>query len=129
MLESGLFAMLVADPTVAGSIATRLYPMILPDDVTLPAATYQRISTVTDQTLTSIVSLTTVRMQFDTWASSYTVAKQIADALNSVLEGFYGSLPNGVQIANITLDSQIDLYDSPTTYYRVSSDYLIQFQR
>ena len=129
MIETALFQQLTADQTVASLIGTRLYPVIWPDDPIFGLATYQRISTVTENLLSGPLSIATVRIQYDAWAETYLGAKQIAAALNTVLEGFQGILPDGTHIDNITLDSSFDLFDSPSVRYRVSSDYLVTYTR
>lgn len=128
-LEAGLQQFVLADPTVSSLATGGISPILLPDTPLLPAATYQRISTVTLNTMTSNVALTQVRMQFDTWAKSYADARSLASAIISVLEGYSGTLPNGVYIANVALDSQIDLYESTARLYRNSVDFLIWFSR
>ena len=129
MIETALFQQITADSTVASLIATRLFPLVWPDAPVFPLATYQRISTVTDSLLSGPLSMCTVRMQYDAWAETYLQAKQIADALNAVLEGFQGTLPDGTSVDNIVLDSSFDLYDSPSLRFRVSSDYLVTYTR
>lgn len=130
MIEAGLQQRLAADPTVAGLVSTRIYPVLWPDKPVFPLITYQRISTVTQSVLSGSLSMTTVRMQFDAWSNiSYSDVKAIAAALNASLESFQGILPDGTAVDNIVLDSSTDYYDSPSLSYRVQSDYLVSFYR
>ncbi len=130
MLESGLSQLLISDPTVTSLIDSRIYPVVWPSDVpSFPIVTYQLISTVTSSVLSGPMAFTSCRVQYDVWSKGYSVGKQIAAAVNNVLEGFSGYLPDGTFVLNISLDSSQDLYDSPTSTNRVSSDYLVQFQR
>lgn len=129
MIEAGLQQRLVADGDFAALIANRLYPVIWPDAPTFPLVTYQRVSTVTQNMLSGPLSMATVRMQYDAWGITYSDAKAAAAALTASLEGFQGTLPNGIAVDNIVLDSSFDLYDSPSLRFRVSSDFLVTYTR
>lgn len=124
-MEAGIQQRVVADTTASSVIASRFYPLILPEDPVLPAATYQRISTVRSYTTTGPVTLSQIRLQIDTWAKSYAEAKAAAAGIRASLECFTGALPDGTHVETITLDSSYDLYDDVDRTYRVTSDFLI----
>jgi hypothetical protein len=50
MIEAALRAVLIAHPDVAALAGGRIYPLILPQNPTLPAIAYQRISNLADST-------------------------------------------------------------------------------
>ncbi|SEB40701.1 DUF3168 domain-containing protein [Terriglobus roseus] len=125
MLEEGLFQLLTSDSDVASCISTRYFPLMLPDDAALPAVTYQRVSTVTSPTLNGFTDLVQVRLQIDTWATTYADARRAAQAIQNAIEGFLGTLPDGTAVAAATLLSQMDTYESVARYYRVTTDYRI----
>lgn len=130
MLESGIQKQLVADPAVQGIIGSRCYAVVWPSDAPdFPLCTYQLISTVTSSTFAGTLSLTTCRMQVDCWAKDYATIKSLASAVTNCLQDFQSTLPDGTQVVNITLDSSSDLYDSPSSTFRVQTDFLIQFYR
>lgn len=124
-MEAGIQQHLAADVDVAAIVAKRIYPLLLPDTRHLPAVTYQRVSTTRDYTTTGPVSLTHVRLQIDSWGSTYAEAKTTAEAILRSLEAFTGLLPDGTHVDSIMLDASYDLYDEDARSYRVSSDYLI----
>ena len=86
-LEEGLKSALTADGTVNGLVSGRIYPELMPDDVTYPAISYQRISTVRRQFLTGVDDFTQVRIQVDCWDSSYSGVKTLAAAVKSAIDG------------------------------------------
>ena len=49
-IEAGLYAHLVGSAGVTALVATRVYPLLVPQDATLPAIAYQRISGPRDHT-------------------------------------------------------------------------------
>ena len=130
MLEAGLQQRLVADSKMAQLVEGRIYPLVWPSDTpNFPLVTYQRISTVNSYSLLNPVSIITVRMQFDCWAKTYSTVRVMSAVIAASFVYFSGALPDGTTVLSMTQDSCTDLYDSPTSTYRVTSDYLIQFRR
>lgn len=129
MIESALLQQLTANIDVTALVETRIYPVVWPDTPVFPLVTYQRISTVTQSVFSGPLSMATVRLQIDAWGAGYSDAKAVAEAINKALEGFQGTLPDGTRVDDIILDSQFDLFDSPSLRFRVSSDFLISYFR
>lgn len=81
MIEAALFGHLSTEAGLAALVGTRVYPVQLPQGATLPAVTYQRISTQVVQHRGSVApSFSRPRFQLNCWASSYdgTVALRAA---------------------------------------------------
>ena len=91
-IESGLYAHLTSDPDVSALVGDRIYPLLVPQDATLPAIAYQRISTGRDETHTGPSGLSQARIQLTCIADSYDAAKAVADAVRSSLDGFSGTM-------------------------------------
>ncbi len=127
MIEYGLQQLITASSDFSAIAADRLYPVLLPEESSLPAATYQRISTRALYDLENRVDVTQIRIQFDTWAERYTDAKSLMEAINGVIDNFAGELADGDRVFGIQLYSSNDLYENDARLYRVSNDYLIQF--
>lgn len=127
MIESGLQNLITSSAAFTALAGPRLYPVLLPDDSPLPAATYQRISTKALYTLDDRVNLTQARFQFDTWANTYADAKNLMAAINTTIDNFSGSLSDGTQVFGVQLYSSTDLYEQEARIYRVTADYTIQY--
>lgn len=127
MIEAGLFALLAADTQVQALCGTRIYPLLLPDAPTLPAVTYQTISSVSGYTNDGQTDATKARIQMDVWAQSYMVAKSLAEAIRHVLDAYSGTLPDGTEVGNILRDNSTDLYEEQAFLYRVQTDWLVIF--
>jgi hypothetical protein len=108
-------------------IAQRMYPLLLPDKPTLPAATYQGISRVEEQTNDGPTGFITVRLQIDSWGATHVAATALAVAFEALLNGFSGPLPDGANVQNAWLDNQSDYFEQGTRLYRVQQDWMIQF--
>jgi hypothetical protein len=129
-IEEGLYTKLSTTVGITNLISTRVYPNKLPQTVTLPAMTYQRIDTPRVHSHDSSGSAGTAhpRFQFDCWAETYSGAKAISDALRAALNGYKGTITSGantvvVQGALIQDERYDDFADAGML--RISCDYII----
>ena len=126
-LEEGLYAHLVADSGVAALVSTRVYPLLVPQDATLPAIAYQRISGPRDHSHTGTTGLALARIQLTLIASSYANAKALGTAVRTAMAGLRGSM--GAVVVNACLfdnerDDWATVFEKPV----VRHDYLIWYQ-
>ena len=130
VLEEGIYAFLVADATIGGVVDNRIYPMMMPQGVTLPCLTYQRISTpriVTHDSSGATGDLTNPRFQFDAWGETGKAVKAISDALRAVLHGKTGAM-GGVTIRAALAENEAPEFDPESELYRSRSDYFIRHE-
>jgi len=107
--EQTLYSTLKNDAGVSALVGTRIYPLLLPQNPTYPAITYQRISTRPVMTRTGN-GLDFVRMQIDCYADSYSGVKALAAAVEAALSTDYEL-------------GKTDFYDDTLEIFRVSMDY------
>ncbi len=94
-------AFVLADPSVAALIGTRLQPDMLPAKIAYPAVEIKEIDTQRPAHLRGVASLARMRLQFDVYAapvsgvSSRGLADAVALAIRQRLDGFNGTLPDG----------------------------------
>lgn len=81
MSESDLYSDLVGDAGVGALVGTRVYPNVLPEDVTLPAIAYRTVSAVR-------IGGRCVqrRVQIDMYALTYTEVKAGRDAIKALAD-------------------------------------------
>lgn len=80
---------LVTELELAATTAvSRIYPQPLPQQVTLPAITYLRVSTVRGHTLTGPDLLPAVRFQLDCWAATLAETLALKEEVRTALDGF-----------------------------------------
>lgn len=118
MLENKIYKHLSTVSGVSTYIGTRIYPMILPQNPTTPAITYQRIDTRRFYTLNGDNGSGEIpRMQIDIWSTSYEQGRNIATAIKTAMDS-----------ATVFLTSdynQTDLYEPDVQLYRIQCDYVI----
>jgi hypothetical protein len=126
MLEFGLQHLISNASAFTTLAGTRLFPVLLREAETLPAATYQLITTRPLYTLNKRINFTQSRIQFDTWAGDYVSAKNLMAAINAAVDNFSGDLVDGTHVFGVQLLTSGDLFESDANIYRCTADYMIQ---
>jgi len=127
-VEAELRARLVANGAVNGLVGTRIYPLMAPQNPTKPYVTFQRISGPRLQALGGAAGFGMARIQYDSWADTYTTAQALAAAIRNSFNGFIGKLSDGNSPASlrtvvVRLDNERDLFEEDTELFRVTQDY------
>ena len=123
MMEAGLISLLVANNGVHALVGGRIYPLLLPETPTLPAVTYQVISTVPVYSLDGAAGAQKVRIEFNAWANTYGECKQVSAAIRTTLESYRGALTDSTFVATVAVVNSTDYYDDTARLYRVQTDY------
>ncbi len=119
---------LAADPSVAALVGDRIAPPPVVQASTMPAVTYQRISTVEPVDLDGMPGLCRIRLQVDCWAPTQDAAEELAEAVKAKLRGFSGTV-EGRSIKGVFVDGENDApYEPDVKLHRVSADYLVVFK-
>ena len=105
-VETDLYDALVADSAVGAVIADRIYPVVMPDNVTYPALAYSVIST----TPIGSNGCYRTRIQVDGYATSYATIKSLRDAVLALANGRNDYTP---QINADLWEDDLDLYHQP----------------
>lgn len=127
-LDEGLYTYLSTFAGLTALVSTRVYAYKIPQGATLPAVTFQRISTarsLTHDTSGAGGDLSSPRFQFDAWATTYSSAKAIANQLRAALNGKKGTIATGVSINAALVEDERPSYEPETNIYQISCDYFI----
>lgn len=92
--ETVLCNALVTNPAVAILIGTRAYPVLAPASAVLPFVTWRRAAIDREQTLGLPAGMPRVSVDFSIYAATYQEARNVADSIRSVLDGYGGSSEN-----------------------------------
>lgn len=128
-IEAALFSRVTTYAGFAALCGTRVYPIVLPQNPTLPAVTFQRISAVREQIFGGSAGLAHPRFQFTVWASTYASSRDVAEQLRLALDGYYGLMggAGGVQ-ADATLVGEQEFFDPETGWYQTMMDFEVWHQ-
>lgn len=116
-LDEKLYTLLSGDASVSAVVVARIYPLVLPQDVTLPAITYSRISGGQVNSLGGYSGLEAPRIQVDVWGESYAAARALAALVHTAMDG--------ATTFRALLESDTDFFEDDTKIYRVSSDFIV----
>ena len=124
---------LVHDPEVAAVAGQRVYPVIAPFSAALPFVTWRRSSVGRVQTLSGPSGMAAVVLAVDMFADTYEAARELADRVRRVLDGYGTTVENYVSVRSVTLDTESDGFvqlaggDLPPVY-QVSQTYSVLWQ-
>lgn len=116
------------------SIGERVYPLTLPQGVTLPALTYRLVSDVTapehqlaqGHPLYDGHRYQESRIQFDAYGDTFDDAEALSNELMTAITGYRGPWGN-VQVESVLPDLSLDDYEPETNRWRRISDYFISW--
>lgn len=131
----GLRAFLLANQAIATRVATRVYPLRLPQKATMPAIVLTRIDEIGEAHLRGPNALARARIQLDAWASTFDAAVALGDLCAQRLDGFQGtwsdagSPPSEIRVQAILQDDARDLFEEEILggLCRQSTDYLVLY--
>lgn len=128
-VESEIVARLEVDGAVTALVGSgddaRIYPVLLPQDPTYPAVTYQRVSGARLHNLAGTAGFAMPRLSINCWSRTYGEAKSLAAAIRASLDGFDGTL--ATIRATIKIVNEIDLpeQEPKPDVYRILQDYTV----
>jgi hypothetical protein len=105
--------------TAAGS---RIYPQILPQDVTYPAISYTEVSAIRTHAMGTDSPVVRVRVQVDAWAVTYADSRAVANQVATALSRYRGQV-GSVIVRDVLLDNEDSSYEAESQTRRVSQDY------
>jgi len=123
-VEDAIYSRASGHAGLSALISTRIYPGLAPQDVTLPAVVYQRVSSVPESLLTADTDVIRDRFQFTVLASSYESAVNVGIQIRSALQRWQG-IESSVTIEDSYLLNEIDLYEDETEVFQKVIDFEI----
>lgn len=107
-IEAALFELLTEDAGVAGLVGSRVYPVVLPQNPTLPAVVYQELRTAALSATGGDTGRRESRMQVSYWAESYAGVKAGKAALVALLSGYRGGIFERVGVEAMQDDVDVE---------------------
>lgn len=114
-IEVYAYRTLTADAATARRVNTRIYPVVMPQKVALPAVSYQRVSADPVNTLSGYAGMMNAHIVINSWAQTYDEAKALALEIRTAM--------NGAAAFKSLLVNELDGYDPDVSLYVVSQDY------
>lgn len=108
MIETGIYKLLLADPTVSALVGKRVFYQAMPENTKLPAIVFWIVTSDSEFTLDGPDSLTARRYQFDAYASEAFAARALIEAVRDAIEGIH-TLPDGTVVQSAIHQRDADL--------------------
>lgn len=121
-LAENVHGHLTIHPGLVALIGARCYPLRLPQNPTLPAVTYQRISSVHNPTHDGDTGLRTVRWQVSCWATTYKAAEAVVAQVVDACNGWADARPGEAAF----IENQLDFYLPEVDMYHTPVDVIVQ---
>jgi hypothetical protein len=133
MIEDGIVQLVQADPTVAAQCSFGGFYLSLPKGTPLPSWSYLVVSEVTGYTLRGRTNLTPRRLQIDVYAMDGAEALNLARAIDNVLSGWKGALPDtqATAVQGIFRDMTVgeaDFFDEVSRTYRRMLEFFVHYE-
>lgn len=130
-IEASIYSYLTSQASITNLVSTRVYPVALPENPTLPAIRYTLISSPHEHNLEGL-SLKRARVQFDCWSEDHSETIDIAAALLSLLDTFQGTMGT-VDVVYCTVENEFDFAEPPSGgetnwTYRKTSDFIFRYR-
>lgn len=130
--EAAVYARLTGHAGVSALAATRVYPKRLPQNPTLPALTYQKVSARHVSSMEGSSNLQGALVQVDAYGRTYAEAKALVRQVQLALEGFRGTA-GGVNVQGVLFVTDQDMTDDQDAnlvgeQHRVSMDFRVWHQ-
>ena len=132
MILEAFFSHLSADDGFIALAGNRLYPVVAPQGIDYPMATYTLDGDETDRLAdSSISSLRIALISVDIWGLTVLEAHALADAVEAALlpvHGVMGSLDVPQEVDDIRLARpRLALFESDSKLYRASQQYAVAY--
>ena len=125
-IEQVFYSILAGDGTVAALVSTRIYPLLVPQDVALPAISYQKISGPRDYNHDGAAGFVKGRIQVTAVDDSYDGVKALFAAIRGALSGYTGTV-SGVRIWASFLENEIDSQGREDRFFVTRSDWRVNY--
>jgi hypothetical protein len=114
--ETNINTILTADAEVKRIVNTRIYPLVMPQDPTLPAVTYQRMSNNPVNHLRGASGLMNPHVIINLWGMNYHDVKDLAYAVRKAMDAAIATMPT-------VLTNEIDGFEPDVNLFVISQDY------
>jgi len=139
IMERALFEIIknISGLGVGSGSNVRVYASLAKKNSSRPFIVYQRIETTPWRTINGPNSISQALMQIDVYNDLPLDAKETAEKLAAVLDGYRGTVTipgtspaEQIRFAGISLQNAVDIFDQTDQpfLHRVSQDYLVTFE-
>jgi hypothetical protein len=105
--EAVLRSALVSNTITSSIVGARIYPLLAPKTASLPFITWRRSGITREHTLSGPMGVPNVSVEMQSFATTYEDARELADRVRLVLDGYGGTL-NNTEVKHVSLEQESD---------------------
>lgn len=126
MIEQGIYTLLAANSSIVAMVGTRISPVVLPENSSLPALTFHVVAGASTPTFET-GGQQRLRLEFNCWGATYLDAITLRNTLVSALNGYQGLLSDGTYLQNANQLQNADFFDHDARLYRAMVEFYLYF--
>lgn len=127
-IDTALYTRLSGFAGLAALVGTGIYPPPAPQDATYPLVTFQQISGVRTHVMgPNETGFVDARFQVDSWATSSTSARAVAEQVRLALSCYRGT-SDTIVIDLVVIENEQALYDDEVELHRIIHDYIVHYR-
>lgn len=124
MIATGLFTLLSNNAGVSALVATRVYPLSLPQNAVFPCISYEFEEQQEQSDYDGQGDFGDVEIQINNWADEYDDALSLAAAVKTALKNFTGNL-DGEYVYRLILNTSVTVIEDAVGKYRTTQIYTL----
>lgn len=126
LIEQAIKTELTSTTALTALVGQRIYYVKAPQDVEAPYIVFFKVTGPRVHSHDGASSLAHPRFQFSIFADTYYMAKQIAEQLQTALQGFNGTMGTGagVEVGAVFYEDETDFWEKESKLYHVACDYI-----
>ena len=128
-VEAEIYDRLSGHAGLSALVINRIYPNHVPQNVTLPAVSYHRVSAVRPSAMGADSGVVRARFQVDVWASSFadaSGARPVAEQVRLALQRW--STTSGTIVQETFFLNERDLYEDRRDLHHAALDFEINYE-
>jgi len=125
-IEAALYYELTNSTDITDIVSTRIYPLALPQQVSLPAISYFRVTGPRYHGQGTDPGVARPLIQISCWGESYSDVREIAEEIRKLFQDFAGTMggAGGVEVLSVSYEGDADFYEDETKTYHIALDFI-----
>jgi Protein of unknown function (DUF3168)/Uncharacterized conserved protein (DUF2190) len=127
-----LIELITNDADCVALISSRVYPVILPQKTTYPAAVITVIGNDPNETKSGSSDVDNIAVQIDAYAFKFETAAEISEAIRQAIDFYTGDVVVGLNtyaISGVRYEAERANFEADTDLWRISADYTVRMLR
>ena len=126
-IDTALYTRLGGFAGLTALVSTRIYPPPVPQNATYPCVSYSQVSGVRDYVMGNQSGLVQSRYQLDSWATTSTGARAVAEQVRLALSNYAGT-SDTIVIDYVLMESETRIFEDESDLHRISQDFIVHYR-